>query len=107
MFPILKQLGCHSTFHKALPEHRNITSEGGVLWTNKTSCLGLSLGRGTQVSTTTTTNYQMLVYVSNGKAGPVVKAPRKIHSGTLKRTFVCFKHKKRETYNKNSIYSTS
>lgn len=49
----------------------------------------------------------MLVYVSNGKAGPVVKAPRKIHSGTLKRTFVCFKHKKRETYNKNSIYSTS
>lgn len=51
----------------------------------------------------------MLVYVSNGKAGPVVKASGKTHSGTLmKKTFVCFKHrKKRETYNKNNIYSTS
>lgn len=37
----------------------------------------------------------MLVYVSNGKASPVVKAPGKTHSGTMmKKPFACFKHKK-------------
>lgn len=44
----------------------------------------------------------MLLYVSSGKTGPLVKAPGKSHTRlVMRKPFVCLKHKERERYNKN------